>query len=675
MTAQKNNKLSECEIPLKFPFARRKLREVTFLKFFALGLEESLSPFLNPFARNLSKNLSFRSSIFAAILLMIAFSFHIILPAQSVDYIFLTLCLLIVAPSALIESIQDIIHGDINIDVLMVVASLGACLLGRGFEGALLLVLFAISGAMEDFVTLKAKKNLTGLEDLVPEKATLIDKSVLYEKAVVDINKGEIILIRHGEIVPLDGTVVEGEGALSLAHLTGESNPISTRIGSEVVSGGRLLEGSIKVLVDRTSSNSTLTRLVRLVTQAHETKPALTKTFEKFGKIYASTIMLASFLAAILLPLFGIPFMGDSGSVVRALSFLITASPCALVLAIPIAYISSLGLIAKKGIVVKGSHILDALVMCHSVAFDKTGTLTYGKLRLSSELPEDKLSLIASIERGSTHPIGTALVEEASSRAIPLLEVADFRSYPGRGVEGEVIVDGVRKKVFVLNVEEALVHTSLDDSAREDLLSQAKDARNNGFVTACAVIDGEGFLLRFDDILRPGIEELVDRLNVMGKELFMLTGDSEENAMKVATTIGIDNVEASLKPEDKLQRIKELSQMTGLIMVGDGVNDAPALARATVGVSMGTMSSATAREASDIILLQDSLDLLDWLLRQAIRTQYVVMQNLILALLVIVLASISALFGELALWQAVCLHEGGTVLVGLNGLRLLRDRS
>jgi len=656
---------------VQFPFARKKVRESTFLRFIALGLEESLSPFLDPYGRNLSRNLSLKAAITAAVLLLSAFLFRLFLPESPVDYVLLTLCLLVVAPTACIESIEDLSKKDINIDVLMTVAALGACLIGRGFEGALLLVLFALSGAMEDAVTLKAKKNLTDLEELLPEKATIIDDGVVFERAVSDIRLQDVLLVRHGEMVALDGTVISGTGALTLAHLTGEARPQAVSKGDKVLSGARLIEGSIEIRVECTSSDSTLAKLVKLITVAHERKPVLTRSFERFGRYYAAGIMTAAALVAAFLPFFGVEFLGDSGALIRALSFLITASPCALVLAVPIAYISSLGLFARKGILVKGSHILDALVICQAVAFDKTGTLTYGVLKLCSDVDPENLRAFAAVERGSNHPIAIAIAEEAIKKGLTLPEVSEFISIPGEGVEGKVSLNGNIQTVFIGSVEGALKRISTET----DLMKSAEEARQKGFGTACGVIDGKGYLLQFSDTIREGAAASIERLKSLGKEVLILTGDSKENADRVADEIGIDIVEAQLKPEDKLKCIQQLSEQAGLVMVGDGINDAPALARATVGVSMGTMSSATAREASDVILLHDRIDLLDWMFQQAIRTQHVVWQNLILALLVIVLASMSALLGELSLWVAVVLHEGGTVLVGLNGLRLLREKS
>ena len=480
--------------------------------------------------------------------------------------------------------------------------------------------------------------------------------------------------------MPLDGIIVEGSALANFAHLTGESKPIRKETGDEIASGARLVDSALLLRVTHKAADSTVAKIVRLITKAQSAKPQLEKTFDRFGRMYALSIITFSFIVASCLPfLFDISFLGNEGSLYRALAFLITASPCALILAVPIAYLSTLGACAKKGIVMKGGVVVDALNSCSIIAFDKTGTLTMGELifdqivhytQTKARSDDTLLSYAASLERNAVHPVAKAIVDKAQSMKLKYSPVQEVKVIPGYGVEGKIQTDLGLQPAFVGDVGHAVKR--LPSGIGNKMQNQANQLKEQGKIVSALCIENEGYLLSFSDHPRPEISGMLTRLKEKGYRLLMLTGDSLQNASIIAKLVGITEFKADLKPEDKLDMIEELSKKSGLAMCGDGINDAPALKRATCGIAMGQVSSATARAAADVILLHDTIEHLDWLFLKAAKTKKIVKQNLVIALLAIVGGSIPALYGVLPLWLAVIIHEGGTVLVGLNAIRLLK---
>lgn len=616
-----------------------------FDEFFA-SRTESVSPFLTPKSRKWGENLPLKSAAASAFFLLLAFSFSFtLLPAS---YFCLSLVFFLSGTPALLASIEDLRNLEINIDVLMTVAAFLAVTIGSGLEGALLLVLFELSHGMEDTVTKKAKSALHNLNNIAPKFAHMIgDDGVLFEKSVREITVGEKLFIKQGEIVPLDGLVLDGVSSVNLVHLTGESIPVLKKAGDQIPAGARNLDAALTIEVKRTSSDSTLTKIIKLIESASEAKPKVQRWLDKFGKHYATTIITLTFLFALTLPfLFA---MSYEDSLYRSLAFLIAASPCALIIATPTAYLSTISACAKKGVILKGGITIDALASCKTAAFDKTGTLTTGQLEcISQDIPSDALAIAYALERHVVHPIASAICNMAVKRNIEPAIISDFLAIPGSGMQG--FSNGVEVKIG----RPAFVGASYKEE--ENVLAALK-------------IGPKTYLFRFADQIRTDAKKLIETLPLKS---IMLTGDKEKNARAVSSALGIEETYANLRPEDKLAKVALLSQTEGLAMIGDGINDAPALARATVGISMGKIGSATAVDASDVVLLHDDLLTLPWLFEKASMTQKIVRQNLTLALAVICLASLPALLGLVPLWTAVLLHEGGTVLVGLNSIRLLR---
>ncbi len=650
---------------------------IIFDEFFELGLESS-SPFLTPVSRKWAVNIPLKVSILSAVLLTASFALSWIPEYLSLAYLLLVCVYFLAGIPSLIESIEELANLQVNIDVLMTLAAFSSVLIGSGFEGGLLLVLFALSASIEDAVTSKAKGSISSLKKLSPSKAVIVrDDGSLVDRAVSDVVVGAIILVKAGEVVPLDGIVIKGTSSVNLVHLTGESTPVAKGLDDKVAAGARNLDGALTIRVTHTSADSTLAKIVQLVTSAQEARPKLQRWFDKVSERYAIGIIGMSVVFAATFPfLLGLNVLGVEGSIYRSLAFLIAASPCALILAIPIAYLSAVSICAKKGILLKGGITLDALASCTAIAFDKTGTLTTGNLTclgmeaLGPTRPgetEFALGIAAAMEKNAVHPIAKAIVNYSEQKNIPITPIDDFKSVPGYGLEAKV----GSKMAYIGRFE--FIRDRIELQTAEALSKKIETLKETGELLTIMLVDHTIFLFRFSDAIRPKMKETIQQLRQTGRwRLLMLTGDHVTSARKIAKEVGIDEYYADLLPEHKLQYVSTLASACGLAMVGDGINDAPALARATVGICMGKVGSSTAIDASDVVLLHDDLTLLDWLMTKARHTQIIVKQNLGVATGAIIVASLSALAGLIPLWLAVVMHEGGTVLVGLNALRLLR---
>lgn len=652
-------------------------RPYIFDEFFASDFEESVSPFLTKNSRKWGKNLVLRSAILSACCLLFAFIFSFV--NAPLSFLSLSVVYFLAGTPALIQTIKDFRSLEINIDVLMTLAAFLAVLIGNAMEGALLLVLFELSSAMEHTVTYKAKGALHKLHELSPKMGWVIEEDgSIFQKSIKEIEVGTKLLVKSGEIVPLDGIVVEGSTSFNLVHLTGESIPISKKKQEEVPAGARNLESAVTIQVTKTSSDSTLTKIIELITQAQDAKPKLQRWLDKFGKTYATVIILLTLGFALTFPfLFRMEFLGLEGSVYRALAFMIAASPCALIIATPTAYLSAISSCARNGILLKGGITLDALASCKTIAFDKTGTLTTGELTCTSIEDLDQgtlsekdfhfvLSVAASLEKHVVHPISSAIINLAQEKKLPFLEISKFESQPGFGLKG--VYNQTTQVAIGLS---DFIASLLTEPARKKFANKMETIDRKGQVLATLLIKDQVYLFRFTDTIRKKAKELITLLNQETLPI-MLTGDHSLSANTVANALGIEKVYADLRPEDKLNLVANLSQKSGLAMVGDGINDAPALARATIGISLGKIGSATAVDASDVVLLNDDLHYIYWLLKKAHKTIRIVKENLLLALFVILFATTPALLGIVPLWLAVLLHEGGTVIVGLNSLRLLK---
>jgi Cd2+/Zn2+-exporting ATPase len=574
----------------------------------------------------------------------------------------------------------------LDVDVLMVLAALGAAVIGAPFEGALLLFLFSFSNVLQRHAMDRTQRAIESLLALRPSEALVKRAGGTIKIAVEQIGIGEIVIVRPGEQIALDGVLSEGATHVDESSLTGESMPVSKAVGSPLFAGTINQSGGIELQVSKRSDDSTLSRMVKLVAEAQAEKSKTQRFLERAEQYYAMGVI------AFTIAVFLIPFLlmaeGFGTAFYRAMTIMVVASPCALIISTPATVLSAIGGAARRGILIKGGSHLERAAHIDIVAIDKTGTLTVGKPSLteivapdgvhalSQALPGHALALLktaAALEARSEHPLAHAIVKSAHDLGIEPAAVAAFQSTAGKGAEATL--GGTRHIVGSERLFHELGASGMQALQEHSAPLQAMGktcvwlgTRDGDRVTAEAV-------LVMADTIRPAARHLAADLHRLGvRKVVMLTGDQRPVAEAIAREAAVDEVHAALLPEDKLQIIRQLAKEGSVMMVGDGVNDAPALAMADIGVAMGAAGTDVAMETADIVLMGDRLENIPLLLSHARRARRVLLQNLIFASAVIVVLVISALGFSLALPLGVVGHEGSTVLVCLNGLRLLMMR-
>ncbi|MGF0176441.1 heavy metal translocating P-type ATPase [Streptomyces sp. Marseille-Q5077] len=577
------------------------------------------------------------------------------------------------------EGLKALKDRTLDVDLLMVVAALGAASIGQVMDGALLIVIFATSGALEALATARTADSVRGLLDLAPATATRIaadgtERSV----AVAELTVGDTVLVRPGERVGADGRVLDGASEVDQASITGEPLPAPKLPGDEVFAGTLNGTGALRVRVERDASDSVIARIVRMVEEASETKAPTQLFIEKVEQRYSLGMVVAT-LAVFSVPLaFGEEF---SEALLRAMTFMIVASPCAVVLATMPPLLSAIANAGRHGVLVKSAVVMERLGQVDAVALDKTGTLTEGTPRVvdvrplpGSALDEDELlTLAAAAEHPSEHPLARAVLDAARERRLQLPDVRDFMSAPGVGVKA--VVNG--RTVEVGAPARLLADADADDADdASPVEALAEELQQSGCTAVLVVVDGTpAGVLGIADRLRPDATVTVASLTALtGAAPTLLTGDNPRAAAHLAAEAGIEDVRAGLLPQDKMAAVKEMEAAGRKVMVvGDGVNDAPALAAAHIGVAMGRAGSDLALETADAVIVRDELAAVPTTVALSRRARTLVVQNLVVAGVFIAGLVTWDLVGTLPLPLGVAGHEGSTVLVGLNGLRLLRD--
>ncbi|WP_065966410.1 heavy metal translocating P-type ATPase [Streptomyces sparsogenes] len=571
----------------------------------------------------------------------------------------------------------------LDVDLLMVVAALGAAAIGQVLDGALLIVIFATSGALEALATARTADSVRGLLDLAPATATRLTAGGGEETVPADaLAVGEVILVRPGDRIGADGRVLDGESDVDQATITGEPLPVAKRAGDEVFAGTVNGTGALRVRVERDPADSVIARIVKLVEEAAETKAPTQLFIEKVEQRY-SIAMVAATLA-----LFAIPLaLGEElrATLLRAMTFMIVASPCAVVLATMPPLLSAMANAGRHGVLVKSAVVMERLGQVDAVALDKTGTLTEGTPRLTELRPlsgpglpgvseRELLTLAAAAEHPSEHPLGRAIVAAARARSLPLPDAEDFASTPGLGVTatvgGRVVRVGAPARL--LDGSAAPADATRRDAARDAVAELEGAGRTAVVVLADGVPVG---VLGVADRLRPDAAGTVAALTALTAAApVLVTGDNEPAARRLAADTGITDVRAGLLPQDKVTAVREL-QAAGhhVLVVGDGVNDAPALAAADTGVAMGRAGSDLALETADAVVVRDELAAVPTVVGLSRAARRLVAQNLVIAGAFIAVLVAWDLLGTLPLPLGVAGHEGSTVIVGLNGLRLLAE--
>lgn len=573
------------------------------------------------------------------------------------------------------ESIHSLLERELNIDFLMVLAAVGAALVGEWRDGAVLLFLFSLSNVLQDYAIGRSRKAIQSLFALYPEEATIQTAQGTQTVSISEIAVGQIVLIQPGERIPVDGDVIQGQSYVDQATITGESMPVEKQVGDRVFAGTLNKHGALDVRVTQLASESTLARIIKMVEDAQSRKAPTQRFLDDFEQYYALGVV-GSALLVLLIPwlLLGWSF---NTAFYRAMVLLVVASPCALVISVPAAFLSAIAAGARKGVIFKGGVHLEQMGTIKVVAFDKTGTLTEGHPAVTDIIPccgqseEDVLRIAGAVEARSEHPLSRAVLEAANARHLEFGEISDFAAEPGQGVTGTL--NGVTVRVGRMRYIQECAGTPPADLLEiyEQLHAEAK--------TVLFVSYGDEWIgvLAVADQMRPQSAEIVQKLHAAGVErVVMLTGDSQSVAEQIAREAQIDDVYAELMPADKATIMEQLVTKHGAVaMVGDGVNDAPALAASTVGIAMGAAGTDVALETADVVLMSDKLDAIPYVIGLSRRARRVVWQNIAFAMGVIVLLVIGSFLIQLPLPVGVIGHEGSTVIVVLNGLRLLTGRT
>ena len=571
----------------------------------------------------------------------------------------------------------------LDVDVLMVLAAIGAGIVGQPFEGALLLFLFCFSNVLQSYALERTQKAIHSLLKLRPENALVKRNGITALVRVETLNVGDIVVLRPGEHVPVDGMVTEGSSHVDESSLTGESMPVTKTIGQQLFAGTLNQSGGLELSVTKRAEDSTLSRMVKLVEEAQAEKSGTQRFLEQAEQYYATAVI--AFTALV----FAVPFLflhhSFSDAFYLAMTVMVVASPCALVISTPATVLSAIGGAARRGILIKGGSHLERTAQIDIVAFDKTGTLTVGRPvvtdmvdssgahKLDATLPDHLNRLLAdaaALEAKSEHPLATAIVRSAATRGLTLPEATDFQSTAGKGAEATIanqrlVIGSERlfRELSASGMDAIALHAT--PLAQHGKSCVWVGSRIGDSVNALAV-------LALADTLRPESLLIVERLHKLGvKKVVMLTGDQKAVAHAIAEEAGVNEVLSELLPEGKVAAIKELKKQGRVMMVGDGVNDAPALATADIGVAMGAAGTDIAMETADVVLMGDKLENIALLLSIARHAKKVLWQNLAFASSVILLLLIAAFGIHLPLPMGVVGHEGSTVLVCLNGLRLL----
>lgn len=594
---------------------------------------------------------------------------------------------------------------ELDVDLLMILAAAGAAVVDHWLEGAILLFLFSLGNTLEEYAFHRTRRSIRSLVALRPARASLVEGGSERSVPVEELRPGDVVRVRPGDRLPVDGCVRSGRSSVDESTLTGEPIPVSKDEGAEVFAGTLNGGGSLDIEVTRPAHDTTLARVIRLVEEARETKAATQTWLERTEGRYAGAVIASAGVAVVLpMALLGWSFYD---AFFRAMTLLVVASPCALVISIPASIVSAVSNAARHGVLFKGGAHLDALASVRAVALDKTGTVTRGRPEVIGVLalsparemagagsvgspgsdsatgPDGQacegpsfqadeahfLRMIASVESRSEHHLARALLEAALAAGVEVAEPRDFTSYPGRGVEG--VVDGVPVQVGRRSWIEGRVGSTIPDRMRRWLSAEGRA----GSTPIFAAIDGHhAGAVAVADRPREGAREAVEALKNLGVErIVMLTGDEPATARIVARQVGIREVRAGLLPEEKSAAVEEIRVRYGPVaMVGDGVNDAPALATADVGVAVGAAGTDVALETADLVLMGENLDGLVYARALSLRARRVVRQNLVFASGVIVALVSLALAGRIGLTTGVIGHEGSTIVVVFNGLRLLR---
>lgn len=566
------------------------------------------------------------------------------------------------------EGIEELLkEKEVKIDILMMAAAIGSAILGMWEEAAFLVFLYAAAEGLEEYTFAKTRASIRKLLDLAPKEVQILKNGKEMTVPAGTVAIGDIFVVRPGEFLATDGIVVKGESSVNEAPVTGESIPVEKKEGEKVFAATLNETGVLEIKATATFENNTLSKIVHMVEKAQEEKGKAQLFIERFGRVYSPIVLLSAFVLLIFPALFGMPFLDWAR---RAVVLLVAAAPCALVMSTPVAIAAGIGRAGKSGVLIKGGMHLENLGKTKAIAFDKTGTLTRGKPAVTGILSLGEpvstvLELAYSIERSSEHPLAKAIVEKAVRSGSKYFETTEFKALVGAGAKAKI----GQETVYVGKAE--FFKEFGHDVA---IIPNIQRLRNEGntviLVGTQKKIAG---IIAIRDEIRSEAKEALGQLKKMGIKIAMLTGDNEVTAQAIAKMLEIDDVKAGLKPDDKITAIEELKRKyRHVVMVGDGINDAPALAKATVGMAMGVAGTDAAIEASDAALMADDLLKVVYAVELGKKARRVSLQNIVFSLTLLAVLIPSALAGMMTVFAAVLIHEVSELLAVANGLRLTR---
>lgn len=572
--------------------------------------------------------------------------------------------------------LRNLIRFEFDMKTLMTIAIIGAAIIGEWQEAAIVVFLFAVSEALEAYSMNKARQSIERLMEIAPPVA-LIKRGHGSHYHEVEVPTGEIaigdlLIVKPGQKIAMDGVVIGGSSTVNQAAITGESIPVKKEIGNEVFAGTLNEEGALEVEVTKLAADTTIAKIIHLVEEAQAEKAPSQKFVDQFAKYYTPLIMLVALLVAVLPPF----FTGEwQHWIYQGLAVLVVGCPCALVISTPVAIVTAIGNAAKQGVLIKGGVYLEELARTRAIAFDKTGTLTKGKPEVTdikgvkNRTTDQFLRMVGTVEKNSQHPLAGAILEKVQELQILLAVPADFQSVTGKGAYATV--DGVKVKVGSIEWIQSQVILEADVQQYAEQL-----AREGKSVIAAATEHEFLGIIAIADQLRADSKKVINELTQSDVKTIMLTGDAELTAAAIARQLDLTEVRAALLPADKLGAVKEFQQGYGSVaMVGDGVNDAPALAAASIGIAMGGAGTDAALETADIVLMGDNLEKIPAIIRLSKKTLSIIKQNIAFALGLKAIALLLVIPGWLTLWIAIFADMGATLLVVLNSLRLMKKES
>ena len=580
-----------------------------------------------------------------------------------ISYVLLVISAITLLYRTAIKAYKQLKGKILDENTLIIVSVIGACLVGKTMEGIMVITLYEIGKILEARAVNKTRKSISSLMDIKPEYANLKINEEIKQVSPEEVKIGDLIVIKTGEKIPLDGEIISGNAKINNSALTGESRLIDSSVGDKVLSGGIVSEGLIEIKVEKTYENSTVAQILNLVENATDKKAKTETTVSKLAKIYTPVVFVLAILVAVFMPLV-VKNVTYSDSIYKALTFLVISCPCSIAISVPLSYFSGIGKASKRGILVKGSDYLDGFKDIGEVIFDKTGTITTGNFNVSKiqaltdEYSEnDVLELFAIGESFSNHPIAKSIITKFE-KDIDASKVKEYKEISGKGIEYQI--DG--KKIKIGNKNFAGEPTIKEDKTGTILYLN---------------VDGKtvGSIILSDEI-KPDAKAAIDKLNKLGIITKMFTGDSKEIALEIAKQVGIAKVEYEMLPQDKYSKLEEEinNNKTNkkISFVGDGINDSPVLARADIGISMGGIGSSSAIEASDVVIMTDELLKITEGIQISKKTNRIIKQNLIFAIGVKILVLLLSILGVATMWQAVFADVGTTLITILNTIRILK---